>query len=96
MIEKVDFKTTVDVLSVIGWGALLIIALRSAMRILVGYTKPKSQEDKQLAASLQGDILKAIAEQWKESNNQLSRMETRLGVLESRQQWIEAEIRKRG
>ncbi len=95
MIEKVDTKTILDVIAVIGWGAGLIVILRAAVRALMGYTKPKTPEDQQLAANLQGDLLKAIADQWKETNDQLHSLQTRLAVLETRQQGIEAELKRR-
>jgi len=95
MIDKIDAKTVLEVLSVIGWGAGLIVVIRSAIRHLAGKAKAETPEDANLAAAINRDLLKEIAYQFKELNERYHGLSTKLAVLESRQQGMEAEIKRR-
>lgn len=95
MIEKIDSKIIVEVLTIIGWGAGLFIILRSALRHLVGRSKPETPQEQSLATAINGDLLKAMAEMWKEQNDLIHRLETRQAVQESQLREIKAELKRR-
>ena len=95
MIEKVDYRTIVDVLTVIGWAAGLFIIIRTALRYLVRWTRNGSRADENLAAAINRDLLKEIARHYQEQTERYHELATKLAVLESRQQGLEAEMKGR-
>ncbi len=94
MIEKVSYQTIVEVLSVIGWALGLYLIARTAIRYLADRHRPESRQDENLAAHINGSLLRETAHQLKDLNDQYHQLATKLAVLESRQQVMEAEIRK--
>lgn len=95
MIEKVDYRTIVDVLTVIGWIAGLYLIVRTALRFLVSRHRPETGADVNLAAQINRDLLREIAHQLKEQTELYHQLATKLAVLESRQQGMEAEIKSK-
>lgn len=95
MIEKVDYRTIVEVITVIGWIAFLFVTIRTALRYLVRNSKFGSRADDSLAAAINRDLLKEIARHYQEQTERYHELATKLAVLESRQQGLEAQIKSR-
>ena len=91
MLDKANADTIFQVAAAIGWLALLYTTIRTAIRYMVG----KHDGETDLATALNRDLLKVLAEQYKEMTEVARRLEVKQARMEAQLLGLEARIKEK-